>query len=318
MRRRRGRVADHDARIDTGHSAGSGARYLLRRSRNDDDVSPTLIARYFLTPEVMTYASVSRGFKSGGFNQRREVKGNNGEFEPETSTNYEVGWKGSTEDRRLQLNGSVFLTHYDDFQAQAFDGSSFTVTNAGSLRSYGTELELVFVPALNVTAGSAIGYTKAEYEDFDNGECTIEQAFYDYYFVQDAQSGSPGQFGNCTQDLAGQPLDNSPEWTVSSFVQYDTDLTEGLVGIARLEHSYIDSFFLDQDLDPVLENPSVDLVNLRLTLTDTENTWEAAIWGRNMLDEEYYVFGIDIPVLGGYAGVVAPEAVYGITLRLNF
>ena len=295
----------------------AGPDIFYDESRNDDDVSPTLIARYFPTPEVMTYASVSRGFKSGGFNQRREKEGNNGEFEPETSTNYELGWKGSTEDRRVQLNGSLFLTHYDDFQSQGFDGSSFTVTNAGSLRSYGTELELVFVPALNVTAGSAIGYTKAEYEDFDNGECTIEQAFYDYYFVQGALSGSPGQFGNCTQDLAGQPLDNSPEWTVSSFVQYDTDLTERLVGIARLEHSYIDSFFLDQDLDPVLENPSVNLVNLRLTLTDTESTWEAAIWGRNMLGEEYYLFGIDIPVLGGYAGVVAPKAVYGITLRLN-
>ena len=36
----------------------------------------------------------------------------------------------------------------------------------------------------------------------------------------------------------------------------------------------------------------------------------------NMLDEEYYAIGLDVPVLGGYIGVVAPGAVYGITLRL--
>jgi iron complex outermembrane receptor protein len=36
-----------------------------------------------------------------------------------------------------------------------------------------------------------------------------------------------------------------------------------------------------------------------------------------MLDEEYYVFGLDIPTIGGYAGVVGPEASYGITLRLT-
>ena len=78
----------------------------------------------------MTYASISRGFKSGGFNQRRELSGNNGEFDPETATNYEMGWKSSTEDRRLQFNGT-FYVNYDDFQAQAFDGSSITVTNAG-------------------------------------------------------------------------------------------------------------------------------------------------------------------------------------------
>ena len=37
----------------------------------------------------------------------------------------------------------------------------------------------------------------------------------------------------------------------------------------------------------------------------------------NVLDEEYFVFGLDIPTLGGYAGVVAPEATYGVTLRLT-
>ena len=83
----------------------------------------------------------------------------------------------------------------------------------------------------------------------------------------------------------------------------------------RLEHNNIDEFYLDQDLDPVLKNDSVDLVNLRLTLANDQRTWEAALWGRNMLDEDYYVFGIDIPVLGGYAGVTAPGAVYGFTLR---
>jgi iron complex outermembrane receptor protein len=302
----------------------AGPDLYYDESRSDDDFSPTVIARYFVKPELMTYASISRGFKSGGFNQRRELSGKNGEFEPEKATNYELGWKGSTEDRRLQLNGTLYLVNYDDFQAQAFDGSSITVTNAGSMRSYGSELELVFVPVANVTAGTAVGYNKAEYEEFDNGQCTIDQIITQYYqrpggpaFIG-STSLPPGMAEVCVQDLAGKPLDNAPEWTVSSFIQYDRDLTEGLVGTVRLEHSYIDSFFLDQDLDPTLENPSVDLINLRLTVSDTENTWEAAIWGRNMLDEEYYAFGIDIPVLGGYAGVVAPEAVYGVTVRFNY
>ncbi len=205
--RKGSQITTPDSELDIPPVAGPNVYY--DESRSDSDVSPTVIARYFLKPELMTYASISRGFKSGGFNQRRvPVDTGNDEFDPETATNYEVGWKGSTEDRRLQLNGTFYLVNYDDFQAQAFDGSSITVTNAGSMRSYGSELELTWVPLENVVAGTAVGYNKAEYEDFDNGQCTIDQAFNNYYIVQDAQNGSPGRptppLQACLQDLARQ------------------------------------------------------------------------------------------------------------------
>ena len=286
-------------------------------TRSDDDISPSINVRYFVTPDIMTYASVSRGFKSGGFNQRREVEGSTGEFDEETATNYELGWKGTWMDRRLQFNGTVYYVDYDDFQAQAFDGSSIKVTNAGSLESYGSELELVFIPAANATVGTALGYNKAEYSEFDNGQCTVEQTFVQYYIVEGQQGPAPGLTSQCTQDLGGEELDNAPEWTLSSYLQYDTSLTGDLVGVLRLEHNYIDEFFLDQDLDPNLKNDEVHLINLRLTLTNEASSWEATLWGRNMLDEEYYGFGIDIPVLGGYAGIVAPGEVYGVTFRLR-
>jgi len=56
-------------------------------------------------------------------------------------------------------------------------------------------------------------------------------------------------------------------------------------------------------------------VNFRLSLSNTGRDWDVSVWGRNILDEEYYSWGLDIPTLGGYAGIVAPEATYGITLR---
>ena len=87
------------------------------------------------------------------------------------------------------------------------------------------------------------------------------------------------------------------------------------MAIARLEHSYIDEHYLDQDLDPNLLNDAVNLVNMRLTLSNASRDWEASLWGRNMLDEEYYAWGLDIPTLGGYAGAVAPGSAYGVTLR---
>ena len=171
-------------------------------------------------------------------------------------------------------------------------------------------------PLANMVVGTAIGYNKATYQDFDNGQCTIEPDLLSVLLGGPSTGRLPRHAVKlCRSDLAGEPLDNAPEWTVSSFVQYDHDLTEDLMGIVRLGHSYIDSFFLDQDLDPVLENAAVNLINLRFTVTNTDKTWEGALWGRNLLDEEYYDFGLDIPVVGGYIGVVAPGAVYGVTVR---
>jgi iron complex outermembrane receptor protein len=265
----------------------------------------------------MGYASVSRGFKSGGFDQRRVAEGSDGQFDEETATSYELGWKTTLYDQRLRFNGTVFLVDYEDCPAQSGDGAQVRVTNAGDLRSYGTELDLVFIPIANMTIGSGIGYVKAEYDSFDNGQCTIDQVFANYYIVDGAQSGSPGTGGLCTQDLAGKPLDNAPEWTVSSYIQYDFDVGEKMLGIARLEHNFIDSFYLDQDLDENLTNDQVNLVNFRLSLTDQARSWDVSVWGRNITNEEYYSWGLDIPVLGGYAGIVAPDASYGVTLRFN-
>ena len=88
--------------------------------------------------------------------------------------------------------------------------------------------------------------------------------------------------------------------------------------VFRAELNYIDSFFLDQDLDPNLENDAVNLVNLRVTLSDLENSWGVTLWGKNILNEEYFAFGIDIPTVGGYGGVNAPDMSYGLTLRYQW
>ena len=311
--RKGSQITEPESLLDIPPVAGPDIFY--DETRQDDDISPSVNLRYFFTPEIMGYASVSRGFKSGGFNQRRELAGTSAEFDEEIATSYELGWKASSEDRRLQVNGTLYYVDYDDFQSQTFNGSTLEVTNAGSMESYGAEVELVFVPAVNLTISSALGYNKAEYQEFDNGQCTVEETVLNYYVRDGNQGGNPTFGGGCVKDLAGEAIDNAPEWTVSSFTQYDMQWSDELVGVARAELSYIDEHYLDQDLDPNLKNDSVSLINLRYTLSNPERTWEAAIWGRNITDEEYFVFGIDIPVLGGYAGVAAPGAVYGITLR---
>jgi iron complex outermembrane receptor protein len=128
--------------------------------------------------------------------------------------------------------------------------------------------------------------------------------------------GSPFIPPNCVQDLTGEPLDNAPKWTFSSYVQYDGPLPgTGLGWVGRLEYNYTDEFYMAQDLDENLKNDDSHLVNLRLGIYGSDRVWELAAWGRNLLDEEYYAIGFDIPVLSGYAAINAPPRTYGLTLN---
>ena len=44
-------------------------------TRSDSNISPAFNLRYFVTPDLMTYASVSRGFKSGGIQSTQGSEG---------------------------------------------------------------------------------------------------------------------------------------------------------------------------------------------------------------------------------------------------
>ena len=276
--------------------------------RSETDLSPSISLTWFLRDHLMFYASVSQGFKSGGFNQLRTAVGVPGEFEDERSRNYELGWKGSWLNRRLRVNGAVFLVDYNDFQAQGFDGENFSVRNAGSLESEGIELDLMYLPNSHVTLGSAIGYNNVRYADFETGECRADQLFA-------VTGGSPFIVPDCVQDLTGKPLDNAPEWTVSTYAQLEYSLTGGLGWFGRIEHNYTDQFYMSQDLDKTLLNEDAQLVNARLGIFGKNRRWEVIAWGRNLFDEETYVIGFDIPVLSGYAGITAPPRTYGVTFH---
>ncbi|MEP5763734.1 MAG: TonB-dependent receptor [Halieaceae bacterium] len=287
----------------------AGPDFSVSETRSQTNFSPSLSLTYFMREDLMFYASAAQGFKSGGFNQLRTAIGVPGEFDDERSRNYELGWKGSWLDRRLQVNGTVFYVDYDDFQAQGFDGTNITVRNAGSLESKGLELDVIFLVGSNLTTGLAVGYNDAEYQDFKTGECTVQQLF-------DITGGSPFIPPDCVQDLSGEKLDNAPEWTVSTYAQYENQLPgTQLSWTGRVEYNYTDDFYMAQDLDENLRNDSVNLVNARLSLLTSDGSWELTAWGRNLLDEEYYVVAFDVPTMSGFAGILAPPLTYGVTLN---
>lgn len=283
------------------------------------NLSPMGVVQYFPTEDSMAFAKAARGFKSGGFNQLRTVEGLNTRFDDEKATDVEAGIRTSWFDRMLTFNATLFYTWYDDFQSQAFDGSSFRVTNAGSLVSYGIETDALFMPHPMFVAGFATGYNHARYKDFDNAPCTAAEEF-----SRRVAAGNLVAPTGCIADLTGRPLDNAPEWTVSTYAQLTGPIGSApwvewpLLGFLRAEYSYRDRSYLSQDLDENLLQPPVNLVNLRGGIRTEDDHWELTLWAMNLANEAYNVVGFDVPIVSGFAAINGPPRTYGATLRYRW
>ena len=296
-----------------------GPDQYLDESLSVFNMSPMGSLQYYPVPEVNFFGRIARGFKSGGFNQLRTAGASNTEFGDEVATDFEAGFRSTWLDGMVTFNGTGFYTLYDDFQSQAFDGNSFAVTNAGSLTSYGVETDLIFVPHPILVFGLATGYNVAKYDDFQNAPCTAADAFFTR-----VEAGNVALPVACTQDLSGKPLDNAPQWTISTFAQ----LTYPIGNLPKLEwptdaffraeYSYRDFLYLQQDLDEALREPPVNLVNLRLGLRTQDESWELTMWVKNLTDAAYAVVGFDVPIVSGFAAVNAPPRTFGATRRYRF
>ena len=148
--------------------------------------TPSATLSYKPSRNTMVYGSVSRGFKSGGFNGRvnglgdvtQEIDGQRvivPTFKPETVWTYEVGAKGSFLDGRVNLSAAAFYSDYSNFQARVgggntgITGGSFPVLNAGKLRIQGFEFDVNVRPADPVTLFASVGYLDADYKEFNDG-----------------------------------------------------------------------------------------------------------------------------------------------------
>ena len=127
---------------------------------------------YQATRDLMLYASVARGFKSGGFNVRADLDLPNlgfYSFNPETALTYEGGVRSEWLKRKLRLNATLFDTEYRDIQLrqQVLVAGEITtlIDNAARARIRGVEAELSLIPLDGLTVTAAFGHLHPRYLD---------------------------------------------------------------------------------------------------------------------------------------------------------
>ncbi len=133
----------------------------LNKSVSSTGSVPRLNLTYKWTPDVMTYATFSKGFRPGGVN--RTAQAGIGPYQADYLKNYEVGWKTQWFNHRVRWNGSFFWEDWNNFQFSFLGPNSLTIiANGGNARIKGVENEIEWVPTRELTLSANFTFLQAQ------------------------------------------------------------------------------------------------------------------------------------------------------------
>lgn len=253
--------------------------------------SPKFSLRFIPNEDLTVYFTASEGYKAGGvntgFGASPQVP-----FDNEELTSLELGFKSKLADGRIQLSGAIYDLTWDDLQVQTnrltvpgdISSAEEKTLNAAKASSRGVELEMLALLTEGLTWSVNFGYIDAKYDDFD-------------------LVALPG--GN-TANLSGLDLPKTPELTASTYIDYSTELTNGLEGFVRFDMNYrseakgnVESVAAAQlnlpDYPYVIGSYTV--ANLRFGVSS--DNWRVNAYIENLFDREYYTGNNDNFGLGG-------------------
>ena len=157
-------------------SIGTGAEdspTLLVGEIDSDDLSWRLDVSYAITDDAMAYASVSTGYKSGGFDIGLDTAGALDEFLPEELIALEAGGKTQWLDGRLTLNAAAFYYDFTNLQVgtAVLEGGTFVfgIDNAAKAELYGIDADTSFrVSDRWSVVGGVVWLGKREFVEYEN------------------------------------------------------------------------------------------------------------------------------------------------------
>jgi len=161
-----------------------------------NNISPRLILQYQPSDAWMLFASVSDGFKSGGFSVGAKAPS----FDEEEIRSFEIGAKATLMEERVQLSLTAFSYDYEDLQVTKVLDASALTENAANAGIEGLEFEAKMLLTERFQVDVSLGILNAEFEDFS--------------------SENPSFPGTSPQDLAGRQLPQAPDVTANIAAEY--------------------------------------------------------------------------------------------------
>jgi iron complex outermembrane receptor protein len=298
-----------------------------------------------LTAQNLLFATVSTGFKAGGFDQSAGFTPGSHEalsYNPENLTAFELGSRNRFLDNRLQINAEAFYWKYKDHQEPRLteDGLgvlSFDYQNAGDATLYGLDLDLVAKATDADTVHATVEYLHSVYNTFaydvpanttgapfargaGNGFTSFNplapNAASTTCAVSTITTGSLA--GGEHVDCAGNPLTHAPRWSGSAGYEHRFGLPADYGLTAAVNAQFASRRYLSTDFLPSELAPSYISMDAFLTLAPHTNSWSLQLFGRNLSNRAIYTSAYEGPLAGYVAATLAAPRTYGARFKVSF
>ncbi len=233
---------------------------------------------------TMAYGSINRGAKGGGYSAPSTgfIDTSVLRFEPENLTSYELGWKSEFWNRSARLNAAVFYYDYKNHQGFVLQGLTQVVANLNA-KIKGAEVEFAVVPVsgLNIDLGASTLDTKADQVPLPSGI------------------------------KLDRDLPQAPKLGLNAAIRYEWPAMSGKLS-AGIDAKWNDSQYLELVNAPVDLQTSYTVSNARFAYNSGSGAWDLAACVRNLTDQRYKVYKLDLSSIGFNQGVYAPPRTYGV------
>jgi iron complex outermembrane receptor protein len=281
-----------------------------------------------VAPKSMLYATVSTGFKAGGFNQVVAVDAAPGstqasEFGPEKLLAYELGLRNRFLDDRLQINVEAFYWDYRNHQEAhvALSGNGvvgLNFQNAGNARIEGGSLDVVYKPFRSGTFHSAVEFADSKYKQF-----SYLQNFSFLLPGSTACAVTPTAIVNAAGPVAsvncsGFQLTRSPKWSGTGGYTQSFDLPGTQIIEANIDVAFASQRWLAADFIPVERANAYATLDSSVTYR-AQQGWSVTGFVRNITNAHVYSGAQEAPYSPAVAvASIGPPRIYGARLDYKF
>ena len=251
-----------------------------------DEVTSKITGEYDLGEATMVYVTFSKGFKPGGSNLTFGFTDDNAPpmvfptFEAETVDSTEIGLKTDLLDGQARANIAAFMYDYENLQFQATDPDPYRggVANIPESEMSGIEIEFTGLISDELTFDMNLAFlnseVKSDYDVLDNVDA------YQYFFgEEDLRYG-------LRENVKGNKLAKTPEFTADVSLVYETDLSSGNYMTAIFQYVKRGKFEQRVSNNPIVDSiPAYDIVNLTVGI-DFKNDMSVDFMLLNATDED--------------------------------